>query len=464
MLCQRPSGGNEPSLSGYRIADCLYRMLWDRPLTQLFLPLRAVTIITYSCCQLGVYEVMHNVRRLAGLLILGSQIGCGGSGSSPLPNREFLYVTGDSQVVICSLDNKTGTLSDFRTVIPGPQVSNAIAVHPSSKFLYLSDDMADSVIGYAINPSNGDLTPLDSSPFNVGTFGQFTGMSLAFDSTGQFLYITEPMKVGTPYNTPGSISTFSVDPTTGALSRAGPPVTGGYGLKSALVHPSDLFLFVADADAYGGLEVYAIDSSSGLLTAVAGSPFNTGLYSNSSNILTIDPTGKYVYVGSYAIDQVHNADLAVLSIDTATGALAPLPGSPFNPGLVGSVAVGPSNGLLYVSVFNYLYDWSIGVYSIYPASGVPTNIGSTSYSPDITNISDTPCCLTFDLSGKFLFIASNGLISAFSVDSTGLLTELPGSPYAGVPNPTSMARAAEPAPGAVESVEFSGDGFYPRVR
>jgi 6-phosphogluconolactonase len=77
------------------------------------------------------------------------------------------------------------------------------------------------------------------------------------------------------------------------------------------------FAYVTD-----GYEVlgYRIDSVTGALTQVVGSPFTAGFYPIS---VAVDPSGKFVYV------TLPNGGIFGLKIDASTGALTPIPGSPF---------------------------------------------------------------------------------------------------------------------------------------
>ncbi len=107
--------------------------------------------------------------------------------------------------------------------------------------------------------------------------------------------------------------------------------------------PSDHFVYVAN-DNSNNVSAYAIDSDTGALTPVTGSPFAAGQGSAS---VAIDPPGKFVYVGNE--DDSPGGDISGYKIDAATGALTPLNGSPFLPESGGfGVTVAPSGRFGYV--------------------------------------------------------------------------------------------------------------------
>src|SRR5712692_8761354 len=100
------------------------------------------------------------------------------------------------------------------------------------------------------------------------------------------------------------------------------------------------FAYVAN-DVSGNVSAYTINSSTGALSPVLGSPFGAGTGPVS---VAVDPSGKFVYV---AVEG--SANVSAYSIDSTTGALSPVPGSPFAAGLFpDSVAVDSSGKFAYV--------------------------------------------------------------------------------------------------------------------
>ena len=80
--------------------------------------------------------------------------------------------------------------------------------------------------------------------------------------------------------------------------------------------------FVYVADYYSSdITAYSVDSSTGALTPVDGSPFAAG---QNPFAVTVDPSGKFVYAVNYMSNEI-----SAYAIDNSTGALAPVSGSPF---------------------------------------------------------------------------------------------------------------------------------------
>ncbi len=271
-------------------------------------------------------------------------------------------------------------------------------------------------------------------------------------------------------NTNGTIYEYTVDPTTGALTQVGTAADGTAPAAVSLA-PNGMFAYSASN---GGSEIYAfaIDQSTGQLTAISGSPFATGFKtSNPFPDIAVDSTSHYLYVAS------SGSHVAGFSIDQTTGALSPLPGSPYaaGTGANGIPAFSPDGKFLYV-VDETTPTGSVSGYSINPTTGVLTPIAGSpfaagndpdwiSFTPngeyayvanhdDITiseysvnattgaltalaGVAQTdghPMYLNIDATGSYLYAPaeddpSNGFVDVYSIGADGTLTEVTGSPY-----------------------------------
>jgi len=74
----------------------------------------------------------------------------------------------------------------------------------------------------------------------------------------------------------------------------------------------------------GNVSAYSLDTTTGALTPVRGSPYAAGGDPNSA---AVDPTGKSLYVAN-----LHSNNVSAFTIDTTSGALAQLKNSPFQAG------------------------------------------------------------------------------------------------------------------------------------
>ena len=84
--------------------------------------------------------------------------------------------------------------------------------------------------------------------------------------------------------------------------------------------------------------------------------------------MIVDPTGKFVYVANYV-----SSNISGYAINSTTGALTDISGSPFSAGSEPkSVTVDPTGKFVYVVNFN---DGDILGYTINPTTGALTSIG-----------------------------------------------------------------------------------------
>ncbi len=188
---------------------------------------------------------------------------------------------------------------------------------------------------------------------------------------------------------------------------------------SVTVDPSDHFVYVAN-DNSNNISAYTIDSDTGALTPVTGSPFASGQGPGS---VAVDPSGQFAYVGNE--DDSPGGDVSGYTIDATTGALTPMDGSPFLSGSGGfGVTVAPSGKFGYVGSGGGA---QVTAFSINPTTGVPTVVAGSPFLGAGTG----SLSIGVSPSSKFVYAVGGDNISAFSVNATtGKLTSVKGSPFA----------------------------------
>ena len=131
-------------------------------------------------------------------------------------------------------------------------------------------------------------------------------------------------------------------------------------------------------------------------------------------IVTCTQAGQFAYVANQSSN-----DISVFAIDSSTGTLSEIAGSPFAATGTTPVAIAVDPNGKYAYVANNVSD-TLSVYSIDAASGVLTAVGS----PVATHMA--PVAVTVDPSDSYVFVANQASndISAYSIDtSTGVPTE-----------------------------------------
>jgi 6-phosphogluconolactonase len=132
------------------------------------------------------------------------------------PSGRFFYVASElnSTVTAFSYNAKDGALHELQALstlpkdFSGPNDVAEIAVHPSGRFLYVSNRGRDSLAVFSIDPRKGTLKPVA----DIATQGK-TPRSFAIDPSGKFLLAANQES--------NTIVVFNIDPATGVLMLAG---------------------------------------------------------------------------------------------------------------------------------------------------------------------------------------------------------------------------------------------------
>jgi len=332
--------------------------------------------------------------------------------SSP---ARFAYV-GTFQGIFCfAVDAVSNALVPLST----PQCSNglmsSVATEPTGRFAYANHDINPlivtdtEVIPYSIDQSSGVLTPLAGGSIAVGS----NPVDITVDRSGRYVY--------TANYASDDISAYSIDSATGYLTAVpGSPFTGVSHPNAVVVDPSGKFLYapneLAVAGVQKGVSAFTIDSSTGALTPVAGSPYATANWASS---IAIDPATKFLFTAFPSSNEI-----AVFSIDSTTGGLTPVSGSPFATGTFPfGLLVDPTGAFLYAATTDGMYG-----YAINSTSGTLTSLA---WSP--LSLGGAVSGFSFNPRGGFLTmgIDANGTntLGTYAMDPvTGALTQVNGSP------------------------------------
>ncbi len=198
----------------------------------------------------------------------------------------------------------------------------------------------------------------------------------------------------------------------------------GFALLTASVHAQSTFVYTNNNDSPNTVTGFSVGPG-GTLTKV-GSPFPTGgngsgLFS-ASNTATVTIRKKFLYVANTGSNNISG-----FSINTTTGALTPVPDSPFATGGSGSffgisLAVTP-NG-------KFVYAGNAGSRDI-SAFSVGSNGALTAITGSPFFIGDSPDGIKVSPNGKFLAVALpfSDSVAMFRIGSNGALTPV-NSPFA----------------------------------
>jgi 6-phosphogluconolactonase len=397
-----------------------------------------------------------------------------------------IMVLGLASMMSCSAVSSGNSGNTSNTTKTGGGSSSSTAV--ASQYLYTAN--SGTISGFAIN-SDGTLSPLANFP--VTTAVPAASLSVAKSSL---------LTGGCDANANCGISLYSIASQSGNLTPSSSTPMAGSG--SVALDPSAISAYATGGTQANSNGTVAGFSTSGNFSPLPGSPYLFSIGGGSNPVIAgpivVDPSGKFLYMGSVTPQNEHtpagsfgmalrNADGSLSGFSTTTGCIT-----------AGSVAVAPEQGtsLVYATCVD---DWS-GMYWIASmivdqTAGTTSTNGAAFVSPgpnqlllglaadpsgkwlavtDLNNnsvhimsinpatgaLSDSPDHIfptgtapnaaTFDRTGKFLYVTNGGYrfsgatgsnnISAFAFNAaTGMLTPLPGSPYAVGQAPTAIAIA-----------------------
>jgi len=296
------------------------------------------------------------------------------------------------------------------TIAAGGVGPTSLAVDPTGRFAYVANDgcpdaFAGNVSMYTINPTNGTLTSA-GPPVTTGDFG---AESVAVGPSGKFAYVANWGEG----NTAGSVSVYTINGTTGDLTSTGtipapcalPPSPGSCAPWSVAVHPSGKFAYVANEGGFTptSVSMYAINSMTGDLTLIG-----TVAADGRAISVTLDPSGKFAFVadGGQNSDGSKGVNISMYTVDAATGVLTSIGkiAAGMSPS---SVAIHPSGKFVYV--VNYDSN-DISMYTMDATTGILTSIGT---------LAAVAGSIVVHPSGRFAYVASSGGVSIYAIDTTG---------------------------------------------
>ena len=298
------------------------------------------------------------------------------------------------------------------TITPGGVDPQSIAVNPAGTFAYVANagcvgGAAGYVSMYTIDPTTGVLAsigpPVSSQDATAGW--------VTVNPSGKFAYVTN---TGDWFTSDGSVATYTINATTGALTFVGAISGNCPGLcmpLSAAVDPSGKFAYVPNGDGVlpTNVAMYTINATTGVLASIGTIPVE-----GFANSVAVDPSDKFVYVAAASETFGSAGNVSVYTINATTGALA-------SNGTIAagtepvSVVVDPSGKFAYVVNFN---SSDVSMYTIDGSTGALASIGTIAAGPAPTSIAVHP-------SGKFAYVTNSATndVSIYTIDAaTGALT------------------------------------------
>jgi 6-phosphogluconolactonase len=318
-----------------------------------------------------------------------------------------------------------------------PQLLRAEAkkMTPESSYLvYVGTYTATSskgIYNYRFDPETGKLTP-------IGVAAEMANPSfMATDPQHRFLYAVTEMGQepgADSYKKNGSISSFSIDRKTGALTFLNKVDAGGGGSCYVVVDKTGKMLFVANYGS-GNVASFAIkpDGSIGERTGFyqhTGSSVDPARQKGPhAHAVVLSPDNRFLFVPDLGMDQVK-----IYRVDAAKGTFTP------NDPAYATVkaGLGPRHFTFgHGAKFAYALcemGSSVAVFSYDSVKGSLTPVQTISNLPDGFAGIDNSAEIEMDRSGRFLYASNRGndSITVFAVEpAKGTLTKVQVVPTQG---------------------------------
>lgn len=184
----------------------------------------------------------------------------------PVPNATVLGFTQNTSTgALTPAPGTTITTVAGKTVATGYNAGvtpSAVAVDPSTRFVYVTDQSANQLYGYGI-ATGGSLTPLVSSPYTTGQFP----VSVTIDPRGKYMYIANKSS--------GSISAYAIDTKSGSPSGTVGSTAISVGTQPTCIgiDPSlGIYTYVSN-NLDASISALQLDPHNGSLKTIQNSPF-----------------------------------------------------------------------------------------------------------------------------------------------------------------------------------------------
>jgi 6-phosphogluconolactonase (cycloisomerase 2 family) len=344
---------------------------------------------------------------------------------------------------VYSVNSSTGAITE----VPGSPfnaglIPEQLVVDSTGRFVYVTNEQSQDITGFSVDPSTGALTELPGAPYSIGTPPNTSAPVVsAVDPTGRFFYVFATSVVNDVLEE--FLYEYTIDSVTGVLTAASSsptPWVSGQGILAVSIafDPEGNYAYVGQVAANAGAPtvICSIDFTSGTLTPIGSvQPATTG----EASQIAVSPSGSLLYSINTPASE---AD--AFTVGSQGGSLTEISASPyFVPQFPSSLVVHPSGNFLYVANENESYqanlapsqfDGSISAFAIDSGTGGLTPVPGSPF-PDGIN----PTSIVLAPTGNFAYststiytsaTTSSAQIQGFSIDAaSGILTPLSWSPW-----------------------------------
>jgi 6-phosphogluconolactonase len=201
----------------------------------------------------------------------GNQTQAHPSSNDVSPDNHFVSVAdlGLDKVLIYHFDPTTGALSPLEpafAALPAGSGPRHIIFDAAGKHAYLMNELTDVVSVYAWDPAQGTLTSLQDVSTELPDYvGSNHTAEIAISPNGKFLYQSNRRLRKDDVRGPDTIGVFAIDPEKGTLTPVEQAPTGGIMPRSFAIDLAGKYLLAAN-EVTNNIVVFSIDETTGKLS------------------------------------------------------------------------------------------------------------------------------------------------------------------------------------------------------
>lgn len=336
--------------------------------------------------------------------------------SQPLAPGSIYNVTIDGVTDLAGVPMKTPYTFTFTTA--SASSSGGGGSSQPQDLVYMTNQYQDTLLGWIFDSSTGKLTSAPGSPA-ITDNGPF---QLIVSPNHNYLYavmsqVQPTVRGAACTNAPTEIIAYAIDHSTGALSLLQRINLNGYcGGETAAIDATGRFLYIGESDqnlSSAMVDVLSLDSSTGRMTPVSGSPFASTTSPQMPREMAV--AGNYLYATDNRFDTT--TGILIYQRDANTGTVKFQSGYTIAP--QDFLTVLPSGNTLYSVNEN---SGTISEFKIDATTGSLLPQGTVASGHDASEIE-------VDATGHYVAVAASNGVNVYSVDASGNLTPITGSPF-----------------------------------
>lgn len=199
-------------------------------------------------------------------------------------------IVSGSGVVVYTVNPSTGALtvvegSPFRNNLDASVVANrgdGISIHPNGRWLYVGLFYQGKVAGWDINQTTGALTPLEA-PVDNGSVPDDGGSAVTVSADGLFLY-------GTAFSSSNPAGkraiVYEINPDNGRLTRRSQATTQG-GPNDIRIDTTGNYAYTCNTLNDPSISAFSVNKTTGALTPLTPAYYNIDANNNGPGIMVI---------------------------------------------------------------------------------------------------------------------------------------------------------------------------------